>query len=205
MLKQAFNAVIRLNSRTAFLKRIEDPELTSPIRIAPANYFTKIGAPSAIIAQGREFIIPVDSIVGTRTVLISFSVEPTSGSFTIALGSQISASFDETATSADIQTELRTKTGMSKIGVEGNYADGFLISFYGVVIGFPTVSVGNSLNGPSTVAITVGSPIYVPWSGRKIQRGDRIVDSVHGSMAIDIIEDMTDLGGDVMGFRARCG
>jgi hypothetical protein len=63
MLKQAFNAVTKMKSRPATLKRRATPsDLTSPISITPSNYFRNNEGPSAVVIKGREFIIPYDSI-----------------------------------------------------------------------------------------------------------------------------------------------
>ncbi len=199
MLKQAFNALIRLNSRVAYLKRISDVELTSPIRISPSHYFSKIEGPSSIIAQGREFIIPVDSIIGTSSVKISFDGTPSTGSFTILLGALETSSLNETSVADDVESAVQLLPGFNKVAVTGSWASGFTLTFYGIVIPLPVVSVSNDLD----VVIAVAAPVYTAWPGRQIKRGDKIVDSVHGSLAIDVIEDMTDIGGSVMGYRAR--
>ena len=48
------------------------------------------------------------------------------------------------------------------------------------------------------------STIVTPFSGAIIKKGDRIVDSIHGVIAIDEVIEMPDLGGATMGFRCRC-
>jgi len=105
MLKLAFNMLTKLHGRQATLKRFGTPDLTTEIRITPSNYFRNSEGPSHTIIRGREFIIPVDSIV------------------------------------------------------------------------------------------TKFTPV--------LKRGDKVVDTVFGSMAIDEITEMADLGGDIMGFRCR--
>lgn len=37
-----------------------------------------------------------------------------------------------------------------------------------------------------------------------IQRGDALIDTEYGSLAIDEIVEMVDLGGAIMGYRVRC-
>jgi hypothetical protein len=67
MLKQAFNAVTKIHSRKAVLTRFgvtdTDADQLTELRITPSNYFRNLEGPSATIIRGREFIIPVDSIV----------------------------------------------------------------------------------------------------------------------------------------------
>jgi hypothetical protein len=72
VLRQAFNALTRLHSRKATLTRFnknEDESITD-IRITPSNFFRNLEGPSQIIVRGREFIIPVDSIVNKFSPII---------------------------------------------------------------------------------------------------------------------------------------
>lgn len=62
MLKDAFNAVCKLHSRPASIKRIGSPDLTTTCRIVPSNYSRNLEGPSHTVIHGREFIIPLDSI-----------------------------------------------------------------------------------------------------------------------------------------------
>lgn len=71
MLKQAFNAVLAMHSRPATLKRRATPsDITSPIRIAPSNYFRNNEGPGATVIKGREFVVPYDSITNKFTAPI---------------------------------------------------------------------------------------------------------------------------------------
>lgn len=106
MLKQAFNAILRIHSRQVQLKRLGSPDLVTNCRVTPANYFRFLEGPSHTTIRGREFIIPVDSI----------------------------------------ETKF--------------------------------------------------SPV--------IKRGDKIVHDLYGSMAIDEVIEMPDIGGEIMGWRVRC-
>ena len=54
------------------------------------------------------------------------------------------------------------------------------------------------LDSTPTIASTTGTP----WD-TILKRGDKIVDSVFGSMAISEIVEMPDFGGDVMAYRLR--
>ena len=105
MLRQAFNAITKIHSRKAVLKRLGDPDQLTGIRIAPSSYFRNLEGPSQVLVRGREFIIPVDSIVNKFSPLV--------------------------------------------------------------------------------------------------KRGDRIEDATYGSLAIDEIIEMVDLGGEIMGYRVR--
>ena len=63
MLRQAFNALTRLHSKAATLKRLGSPDVSTAVRITPANFFRFIEGPSQTVIHGREYIIPLDSIV----------------------------------------------------------------------------------------------------------------------------------------------
>ena len=64
------------------------------------------------------------------------------------------------------------------------------------------------LEGPSHTVVK-GREFIIPKDSMEtpltplIKRGDKIVDTEYGSMAIDEIMEMVDLGGSVMGWRVR--
>ncbi len=61
--RAAFNSLTYFHSRAATLKRLATPSnLESAIRITPSNYFRNQEGPSQVIIEGREFIIPLDTI-----------------------------------------------------------------------------------------------------------------------------------------------
>lgn len=62
MLREAFNSLAYFHSRAATLKRLGSPDVTTPIRITPSNYFRNQEGPSQTIVEGREFIVPLDTI-----------------------------------------------------------------------------------------------------------------------------------------------
>lgn len=106
MLKQAFNILLKIHSRPAQLKRLGSPDQITDCRVTQSNYFRFLEGPSHTTVHGREFIIPMDSIV---------------------------TKFD---------------------------------------------------------------PV--------IKRGDRIVHDIYGTVAIDEVIEISDLGGAIMGWRIRC-
>lgn len=65
-----------------------------------------------------------------------------------------------------------------------------------------------NLEGPSATIIR-GREFIIPVASIAtpltpvIKRGDKIVDAVFGSLAIDEITEMYDLGGEIMGYRVR--
>ncbi len=201
MLRGAFNTVIRLNSREAVLKRFDVKEYTSRIRISPSRVFKIQDLPSDLISRSREFIIPVDSILGTQTIKLTFSAVPSTGQFDIGFGTLGTlGDMQHTATAADIQAGVRSLPGLELVEVTGNFTSGFTFAYHG----WMGQETGITIPATSLDAvITVGPAVYVPWPGRQLKRGDRIEDSVLGSMAVNDISEMTDLGGATIGFRAR--
>lgn len=201
ILKQAFNALIRIHSRAATLKRIGSPNIYSPIKIAPSNYFRYIQGPSSVVIRGREFIIPIDSMKGTATQLISFAAVPSAGGFYLTYSGSDTAVFLFSAVAGDIQTELRLISGLEDVTVTGNFTSGFLITFYGVEA--PTAVTYTMDGTPLDTTITIESSVAVLWSPI-IKRGDKIIDVTYGHLAIDEIIEMVDIGGAIIGYRCRC-
>ncbi len=205
-LRGAFNALTRLNSRPTYMKRLDTEDYVSPIRLCPSRYFkTDHQSISSIDIEKREMIVPVDSILGSQTIQINFSAQPSSGQFNVVFPGFVELDalpFD--LTGADFQTALRAgyPSAFSKVKVVGNtvdYIDGFTITFHGLLAPAPTgIFISSNTTG---VEVTPHSVKYVPWPGRKLKRGDRIEDTVLGTMPITNVTEITDLGGDIMGFR----
>lgn len=67
MLVDAFNAILRMHSRPATLRRLKlktdnPPSISTSCRITPSNYFRKVEGISHTVIEGREFIISKASI-----------------------------------------------------------------------------------------------------------------------------------------------
>jgi len=201
VLKQAFNALIRIHSREVTLKRFGTPDLYSPARIMPSNYFRYLEGPSQTVIHGREFIIPIDSMKGTATQLISFDVVPTLGGFYLTYNAIDTTVFLFSATASDIQIALRLITGLEAVTVTGNFTVGFLVTFLGVQT--PTAITFTMDATPLDAVITIADSTSVFWSPI-IKRADKILDPNYGHLAIDEIVEMVDVGGAVMGYRVRC-
>lgn len=190
--------ITRLHSRAAHLNR--KPNLYSPIRITPANYFRFLEGPSQTVIKGREFIIPVVTMTGLQTQIITFDSTPTEGGFYLTYDGEDTdvIAFDDNA--AVVQTELRGLPNLNnQIEVTGSFAAGFTVKFYNVQA--PELLVASQDVAPldAEISISISSVLWDPI----IKRGDRIIDSVLGQLAIDEIIDIHDLGGDVMGYRVR--
>lgn len=200
VLKQAFNLISRIHSRAATLKRHGTPDIFSPVRITPSNYFRYLDGPSQTVIRGREFVLPVDTMTGHATQLISFSAVPTLGSFHLTYNGLDTSSFPFNETAANIQTALRLISGLAYITVTGNFTTGFLVTFIGVEVPFLLTATQEipPLDATISIAVSTGSL----WSPI-IKRGDKIVDSLYGHLAIDEIIELVDIGGAIMGYRTR--
>jgi hypothetical protein len=197
VLKQAFNAILRLHSRAATLKRLGTVDTFTPIRITQSNYFRFLAGPESTTIRGKEFIIPVDSILGQFAQLLTWSGVPTSGTYKIQYGASLTTDLQYNASAATIQTALRLLSGLSNCLVTGDYTSGFVVTF----VGFQTAPALGSVVNSTLDKTCVFSNTYSTWSG-EIKKGDRIIDGTK-LWAVDEIIDMQDLGGVTMGWRCR--
>lgn len=201
VLKTAFNRMTYLHSRPATLKRPGTPDIFSPVRISPSNFFRFLAGPQQVTIRGREFVLPVDTMIGHATQLVSFNGVPVMGEFHLDYDGDSTAAIAFDDDNLDVQTALRAITGLSAITVTGNFTDGFLVTFIGV--DSPVLLVGVQEPSPLDADIEIDFSDSVLWSPI-IKRGDRIIDEVYGHMTIDEIIEMPDIGGAIMGYRCRC-
>lgn len=184
------------------MKRLGTPDLYSPIRITPSNYFRFLEGPSATTIHGREFVVPVDTMKGTQQQVISFSAIPTEGKYYLTYNAINTAEFNFNDSAAVLQTALRLITGLESVVVAGAHTTQFTVTFYGVQSPLAITAtnvVGEELD--EDIAISAGAG--VPFSPI-IKRGDKIIHDLYGHLAIDEIVEMCDIGGMVMGYRIRC-
>lgn len=203
MLKAAFNAITRIQSRAAILKRPGTPDIYSPIRISPSNYFRFLRGPEYTTVKGVEYIIPVDSMLGEYSQNIVFSLTPDSGSFKLKFGSLTTGSLSWNSSTANIQTAVRLLTGFENAVVTGSFASGIKIVFSGVSSA-PTLGelTDNTLTASSVAVTATFSNSNTAWT-KPIKRGDVITDGGN-RWAVDEIVDMHDLGARILGYRIRC-
>lgn len=206
MLKGAFNAAMALHSRAGQLKRGGSPDIYSPCRLGPSNYFRFLSGPDTTVIRGREFIIPIDSMLGQFSQLITFEEAPASGTFKLNYNSNATGNLNWNDSASTIQTALRLLPGLSNVLVTGSIAAGLTVVFAGfsteplIISASDTGTLEDSNTDPVTVTVTKS---YQVWSER-IRRSDKIIDSVYGILTIDEVVEMVDLGGAVMAFRCRC-
>lgn len=198
MLKSALNVLTRMHSREATLKRYGSVyDSYSPCRITPSNYFRFLRGPEYTSIPGKEFIIPIDSLVGHFTQTLVFAAIPTTGTFKITYGTDSTTDLNFDDTSTEIETALKLLPGFSNITVTGNFTSGFLITMLGVqnkpVIGQLTDSTLDT-----TGSFSSGNS---PWAD-PIKKADRILDGTR-VYTIDEIMEMPDLGGQTMAYRCR--
>jgi hypothetical protein len=205
MLKAAFNSILRIHSRAAQLKRLGTIDYYSPCRISPSNFFRFLGGPESTVIHGREFIIPIDTLKGDFAQLLDFDNEPTAGQYKIRYSGLDTAFLSFGDSAATVQAALRLVAGLSNVVVTDGGSFGFLVAFQGFSTEPSLLSVVSSTltdvdSDPVTATV---DQTYSPWSV-KLQRGDRIVDSVYGNLTIDEPIEIPDLGGSIMGWRCRC-
>ena len=200
VLKQAFNALTRLHSRPATLKRLGTPDIFSPVRITQSNYSRYLEGPSHMTIRGREFIMPVDTMTGHKTQIITFSGVPTVGSFLLKYNGADSAAILHNNTFAEVQTALRAVAGLSNVLVTGSFSAGFLVNFVGIQDPLAITSVAQVPALDKTISVANSKGVL--WSP-VIKRGDKIVDQIYGSLAIDEVTEIIDIGGTIMGYRCR--
>ena len=197
MLKTAFNALTRLHSKPAMLKRLGPVVKFSPVRLTPSNYFRFLAGPEYTKIPGYEFVIPVDSILGEFAQRISFVSAPTVGVFRIKFGANSTTDLAYNVSAADMQIAIRLLPGMNNALVTGNFSTGFIITFAGQD---SAPALGQITNSTLDIAGTF-SHTFSPWGDLK--KGDRLVMG-STNLAIDEIIFMYDLGASVMGYRVRC-
>jgi hypothetical protein len=199
-LLDAFNALISIHSKPAVLKRPGTPELYSPCRVCPSNFFRYIQGPQEIVVHGREFIIPKTSMIGQWSQKVGFSAIPTSGAFKLVYGIAQTSELSFNATASNVQTALRAIAGLEAVTVTGNTTLGFSVVFIGVSNPTTLSSVDGTI--PLDATITVTGLSNVPWE-IPLKRNDRIIHPIYNVLTIDEIIEMVDLGGDIMGYRVR--
>lgn len=203
MLKTVMNAVTRLHSRTATLKRLGTLDIYSPCRITPSNYFRFLRGPEYTTIKGVEFIIPLDTMTGQFSQLLTFSAVPDDGSFKIKIGTFTTAALNFNSTASTIQAAIRASAPLSNVVVTGNFSVGFTILFAGFQTEQSAVEIVDNglLESLEAVDVTV-KRTSEPWSDR-IKKSDRIMDGSRLWVVDEVIE-LHDLGAQVMAYRVRC-
>jgi hypothetical protein len=208
MLRQAFNALTNLHGRAAQLRRPGDPDLYSPCRITPSNYFRFKAGPEFTDIHGREFIIPMDSIKGSFAQTLTFVATPTQGTLRLNYNGNQTTPLAFNASAATIQTALRLLAGLEQVVVSGTIATALSATFQGFtaepILILPADHASLLDVDGDPVAITVAQS-FASWSLPILRPGDQINDTAfYGNISIKEIIEMPDLGGSIMGLRIRC-
>lgn len=203
MLRAAFNSLTRLHSRPGILKRLGTPDIFSPIRLTPSNYFRSLRGPEYTTVKGSEFVLPLDSMLGQFAQKLTLNKVPDDGDFKLGFGVVTTESLPFDASAEDIQTSIRLLSGFSDALVTGDFATGFIFTFAGksseVVTGDVTESTLS--NGLDTLLVDTWVNFNIPWE-KPILKGDRIING-SSQLAIDEIIEMYDVGAVLIGFRCR--
>jgi len=202
MMKTALNAVCRIHSRVGTLKRLGAVDIFSPCRLTPSNYFRFLRGPEYTTIKGVEYVIPVDTMLGQYSQLLSFSLVPDAGAFKIVLGSFTTTDIAFNATASDIETALRLHPPLINVVVTGNFTLGFSIVFTGFSVAPALGSVADLLltNSSNPVSCTFKNT-YEVWADL-IKKGDRIIDG-NKQWTVDEIIEIHNLGASVMAYRCR--
>lgn len=201
MLRTALNALTRLHSRPAMLKRLGTVDIYSPCRLTPSSYFRFLRGPEYTTIKGVEFVIPVDSMTGQFAQLLSFDLIPDSGTFKIKVNADTTNDINFDATASDIQTELRLIPALVNVIVTGSFLLGFTIIFVSLSSS-PTVSVEDNLLMETTNSVVTSLKITPSVWADLLKKGDRIIDGSR-QWAVDEIIELHDIGAQVMAYRCR--
>ena len=203
MLKAAFNALTFLHSRAATLKRLGSPDMYSPCRVTPSNFFRFLRGPEYVTVKGVEFIVPLDSLTGQFYQLLTFDEIPDDGLFSLKFGDLTTDPLNYDAVAADIQVAVRLLAGHENVVVTGDYTDGFTFLFAGFSTS-PDLGevVDSTLEESAVPVVTTFIRGSVVWSV-PLRKGDRIIEGSR-LWTVDEIIEMHDLGAIVMGYRVRC-
>ena len=201
MLDQAFNLLLNFRGKLGTLKRLGSPDLYSPARIADSNYSRLLSGPENTTIKGIEFVLSAQSFLGSNTVEAEFFAEPTDGTFTITVNGFTSDDLDFAITPEDLQLAVRAlDASLVTVVVGGTELENFTLKFYGIKAK-PTVS----FNTDDLDTTILAAALYEPWPDPIPKRGDRIIDEKHGRTysILEVIE-MSEAGGNVIGYRLRC-
>ncbi len=206
MLRAAFNILTGLHSRVGQIKRPGSPDIYSPCRLTPSNYFRFLRGPDSTVIRGREYVIPLDSLLGQFAQVVSFSLTPAAGTFKLDYNGNQTTALPFNVSAGAAQTALRLLPGLTNVLETGSMASGLIVTFAGfsaVPILLLPADHATLVDGVAAAVTITVSQTYQAWSD-VFKRGDKIIDSVYGLQAVDEIIEMVDLGGAVMGFRIRC-
>ena len=179
------------------------PDVYSPCRITPSNFFRFLRGPEYTTIRDVEFVIPVDSMSGQFAQLLSFDRIADGGTFKIKFGDNTTDTLPFNATASNIQEALREFSPLANVLVTGSFMLGFRIIF----AGFQTAPelgliVDNTLVETLEPVVPTWSNIFAPWT-EPIRKGDRILDGTR-SYSVDETMEMHDLGAQIMAYRCRC-
>lgn len=206
MLKNAFNAVTRLNSQAGYVKRLGSPDIYSPMRMTASNYFRYLAGPSQTVVTGSECIIPLATLLGQPYLIITVDHIPTLGTFKLSLtvdgaSPVTTADIDFDADGSDIQMAVRLLTGCENVTVVGDLQSSSLRILF---VGNKTLNAASvDISSLVTTTVVTAQLSSKAWDVPTVRRGDRILNTAGTLFMVTEVVDMPDLGGEIIGLRVR--
>lgn len=113
--------------------------------------------PNILAGGGYLVVLPYVDTAEVQT--LTFSADPTSGSYKLNYGSYVTAAIPANSTAADVQAALRLLAPLRSVTVTGSEATLFTVTFAGVHGNATALTVSdNTLNGGITIAVATTTP-----------------------------------------------
>jgi hypothetical protein len=134
--------------------------------------------------QDQDFKIDLNGNIQWLTPgdqqLITFSLVPDSGTWTLTFGAETTTPLAFNANAATVQSALQDLEGLEDVQVSGNYTSGFTVTFVGVDSPVSLLTSSDSLlNGATPVTITVADD-----SAAAKKPDDNVPYSIHYECAV---------------------
>lgn len=159
---QYFTKVELHDQRQVFPQRVlrKAGSLTDVLKYPACRVNAVIGKTGTRYYQGIDFDLDFNGSVRWLTPgdqqLISFSLVPDSGTFTLTFGGHTTAAIAFNASADDVQTALRTLAGLEEVVVAGDFPAGFKVTYTGVNSPVALITSSSSLlNGVTAVTIAI--------------------------------------------------
>jgi len=113
--------------------------------------------PNILAGGGYLVVIPYVDTAEVQT--LTFSADPTSGSYKLNYGTYVTAAIAANSTAAQVQAALRLLAPLRSVTVTGSEATLFTVTFAGVHGNATALTVSdNTLNGGITIAVATPTP-----------------------------------------------
>lgn len=204
--RAGFNMLAKLHSiQGVQVRRPGNPILYSPATISPSNYFRQNQTLENMVITGREYVVPVDSLLGTFSKVMNFSSVPVDGEFKLEYLTNQTTVLNTLSTMDEIQIALRLVAGLEKVLVSGSFATEILF----VLPGFSTLPAAITLADSDLVDAALNNvsadniDTYEQWDV-PLRRGDKMQVPRIGLLTIETAQELYDIGAVLMGYRVTC-